>query len=163
MAPGSGFVLAVVAPSQAATASDSLAKSFSRDAEKHHQPERNPWHLDVRLRVAMAVANEVKTSEPTLPDVLVTAIPRPDRAYETLRLWFPGKRVWVIPNGGEEFDESKERFFLARGDRVLRIPGTYSVRGSHVRAALVAGQMEEFRQSVPSFLWEIYAPGSREK
>lgn len=152
------LVLAVVAPSHWRPSDDPIAKSFSLDAEEHHQPERNPWDLRVRLRAALTVAEATKSFGRSPDKTVVTALPRPDYAFETIRLWFPGERAWVIPEAGETFDQSKETYFRARGDEVIRIPCTCGISGRELRAAFAAQRWDEFRRGMPSFLWDVYAP-----
>jgi hypothetical protein len=157
-APGdAAIVLGVVAPSHSPSGRDDLARSFSREAAEHHQPGRNPWDLSVRLRAALAVARVVNSFGSSQDRLLVTALPRPDYAFDTIRLWFPGERTWAIPDAGEEFDEIKETYFLARGDQVMRITCLCGVSGRELRSAYASQRRDQFRKGVPSFLWEIYA------
>jgi hypothetical protein len=83
-------------------------------------------------------------------------MPRPDLSWELVDAWFPGKRTWIIPEAGEEFDDNKAAFFASQGDGVLRIPETTGASGRLLRDAWLERNEALFRAGVPKACFEVY-------
>jgi len=87
---------------------------------------------------------------------MVTLLPQPSRLYSwpTIENMFNGKRTWVIPVCGEEWDEQKALFFSEMGDDILRVPSDSKVNGFVIRTALANRDFEIAKQSVPAVIWK---------
>lgn len=149
LAPTDTLVLGVVAPFQSDDIKD---RAFSEASEEHHLPDRNPWNLSVPL----SAVSEIAHSSHYRKQIITTLLPRPDYGWDTITSWFPGKRVWVIPLAGEEFDDKKSEFFKKMGDQVKRVTDTTGVSGRKLREFYANGQYKDFASYVPERLADIY-------
>lgn len=142
--PGELYVgLIVSPPAHGAPASD-----FEREARLHQQAERAPFSFDLRRRLLeAALAEHLAPSERAR--VHVIALPRPEAHFELIEALFPERRVWVVPEVGEAFDELKARYFVERGDEVLRVPMQSRVSGQTVRALIQAEAWRQLETHVP--------------
>lgn len=131
-----------------------IDKEFVDLALEHHLPERNPWSVSERLKALSILTRELSLKYNL--NIVTSAIPRPDYGYETIKEWFPEKRIWIIPNAGESFDESKANFFLERGDEVLRINDDSKISGFVIRTAIKNGNINEIKDLIPECMQDIY-------
>jgi hypothetical protein len=131
--------------------------AFSVKAEEHHGRNRNPWSVATRLVVLSTVTNMLRDEAPG-KSVAILAMPRVDIAWDLVTQWLPGRRTWVVPLAGEDFDESKVSFFKERGDHVRRYTDTSGVSGRELRAYFEAGDRSAFEAGVPVSLARIYMP-----
>lgn len=145
------FVIAIVSPFDASHVVDD---NFHHTAIEHHLPERNPWSVSERTRALANLVVDLSNEFSIIPSV--TAIPRPDYGWQIIEKWFPETRVWVIPNAGEEFDESKAIFFHERGDEVWRVDDHSQVSGYELRKAIKALDFEYARAYIPVCMQAIY-------
>ena len=146
------LVLAVVSP----YTSDSIKdESFVIASTEHHDADRNPWYVSVPLTAVSRIARLCPRSE----QVITTLLPRPEYGWDIIEKWFPGDRVWIIPNAGEDFDEKKSSYFRSLGDRVERISDTTGVSGWNLRNLYKEGNYNEFKSFVPDGIAEIYFRG----
>lgn len=127
-------------------------KVFFEASKEHHLPERNPWELSVSLEAISSIARSGQFKQ----QIITTILPRPECAWEIIKVWFPTKRIWVIPMAGEDFDDQKSIFFNKMGDEVIRFPDTTGVSGRDLRDLYKKGQYEEFLANVPKGLADIY-------
>ena len=149
--PEDNLILGVVSPFKSNIVLDT---NFLHLASEHHLPERNPWSVSQRIKALSNLTNEIKGKYKL--NIVTTAIPRPDYGYETIIKWFPEKRIWIIPNAGEAFDESKSLFFISRGDEVLRINDNSKISGYEIRTAIKNGKSEAIKNLIPNCMHEIY-------
>lgn len=148
------IVLAVVAPF---VSKDIQDNEFLAASQEHHLPERNPWNVSVCLSAVTRVAKLFHRE-----NILTTLLPRPEYGWDTICMWFPEKRIWVIPEAGETFDEKKADFFTKMGDTVLRLPDSTNVSGRILREYYRTDQYERFSEGVPSCVSEIYFQNKNE-
>jgi hypothetical protein len=127
---------------------------FRQTSEEHHVPERNPWPLPTRLRALGLAAQDLRSRY--VIKACVTALPRPDLAWEVIRAWFPGERMWLIPSAGERFDDAKAEFFAKRGDAVVRVRDETGVSGRELREYYRTGQLQRLRMYLPECVRETY-------
>jgi hypothetical protein len=159
------LVLAAIAPG--VPIKDPLNKEFTKAAEEHHRPERNPWPLPIRLLALTSVANHFRGLYPHSA-IIVSAVPRPDYELHTLQSWFPGERIWVIPEAKEEFDHAKMRFFEMNGEQVVRRTDPTNVSGRELRRLWELGKVEEMKIHIPPcvhaayLMWRDSHEGARE-
>lgn len=88
--------------------------------------------------------------------IVTTLLPRPEYGWSTIINWFPEKRVWVIPDAGEAFDDVKSIFFESRGDSVVRIKESSKITGRDLRDYYKKGDHTSFKKYVPEFVDKIY-------
>jgi hypothetical protein len=148
------LVLGIVAPVVGIVGEVS---DFVTVAEEHHVAERNPWTITTRL-LALARVGEMLSREHPGKSIAISAIPRPDVAWETLRSWFPGDRTWIIPDACEEFDEAKAAYFRNKGERIVRFNGETEVDGRLLRARF-AEDMVTAASLLPGIVRDVFVDG----
>src|SRR5439155_24513037 len=89
---------------------------FEREAKAQNGSDRCPFSFVERAEMLEAALSPRERRR-----IRVVALPRPEAAWPLVTAMFPGPRTWIVPRGGEAFDQAKARFFAARGDDVLRI------------------------------------------
>jgi cytidylyltransferase-like protein len=151
----SGDVLILAAISPEPSSIRAVDENFAMAAAEHHLPERNPWPVPIRLLALSAIAAHFRHTYPHIP-VAVSAIPRPDYGWDTVRAWFPGSRVWVIPSAGEAFDEAKAKFFIQNGEQVIRYTDPTKVSGKELRELWESGHTEQMKPYLPECVHEAY-------
>ncbi len=112
---------------------------FAASAAEHHEPERNPLSFAQRHALWTSLLRR------RLPADLrprVIALPRPELAWAWIEALLPGRRAWIVPDGGDAFDDAKADFFRRRGDRVVRPRYRPITDGRRVRALLASGSHE---------------------
>ena len=149
LSPTDTIVLGVVSPYKS---SDIIDKDFLKASEEHHLPDRNPWDVLVPL----AAITKVARSSAYSAQIITTLLPRPEYGWNIIKEWFPQKRIWVIPQANEDFDEKKKDFFESLGDKVLRIKDSTNVSGRELREYYKRGEYENFLSHVPEGLANIY-------
>lgn len=92
----------------------------------------NPFSVIDRLTMISATVRSHHLADRTT----VMPMPRPDVYWELVTAMLPGPRTWILPIGDDPFNQVKERFFVGRGDRVVRVQGDPTVCGTQVRKAL---------------------------
>lgn len=117
---------------------------FEADAREHNSPERCPFSFEERADMLESALTPRERRR-----VLVVPLPRPEAAWERVLEMLPGKRTWIVPDVGEEFDEAKAKFFRGKGDRVLRVRVIPRVSGWDVRKAIAARDLKRIQQLVP--------------
>lgn len=147
--PTDTLVLGVIAPFKSDDIKD---LDFLELSEEHHLPDRNPWKVSIPL----SAISQIARSSHYGGQIITTLLPRPEYGWETIISWFPGKRIWVIPSAGEDFDNSKSVFFAKMGDQVIRFPDTTGISGRDLRRLYKEGQYEKFVSCVPRGLADIY-------
>lgn len=153
------LVIGVVCPIFS-TSSSHEASPIAAAAEAHHQAERNPWSVAVRLAAVQAVANEVRKFFP-LPSVVTTAVPRPELRLADIRMWFPVPRYWIIPKTDEAFDEQKAQFFGSEGENVVRIVDNTHISGWDIRNRVKCGEISGAFEMMPECVRDIYFSGRK--
>lgn len=143
------LVLGVIAPFHSTDIKD---MSFLESSKEHHLPNRNPWDVAVPLS---AISKVVRSSH-YQNQIITTLLPRPEYGWETIKLWFPQKRIWVIPFAEEEFDEKKSEYFTKMGDKVIRFEDKTGISGRELREYYEKNLYEEFAVNLPEGLADIY-------
>lgn len=108
-----------------------IATPFEFEARRQNSPERSLFSAVERLEmISQCLREELgRIDNPTYPLLL----PRPEANWNVVELMFPGKRTWIVPDSGEEFDQMKAGYFIAMGDDVLRVPVPSSTSGRELR------------------------------
>ncbi len=133
---------------------------FERAAHLMNQPERAPYSFDTRRRMIEAGASECLLPEESARLVVVPLV-RPELGWTTVEAIFPERRVWIVPDVGEDFDDAKAAFFRARGDAVLRITAPTRTCGWTVRRLIAARDprvAEHVPASVAAILEGLHGP-----
>jgi len=151
--PGDVLILAAISSDPASKLA--VDESFALVAAEHHLPERNPWPVPIRLLALSAIATHFQETFHNIP-IAVSAIPRPDYGWETVRAWFPGSRIWVIPNADEAFDEAKAEFFKSKGEQVIRFADHSKVSGKELRELWHTGNHEQLKPYLPHCVHKAY-------
>lgn len=146
------LILAAISPFQMSHPADA---HFAKIAEEHHQNNRNPWGIESILQVTNKIV-QVYSNEHKNKKIITTLIPRPDYGWDVITRWFNCERIWIIPNAQEEFDDEKEKFFLSKGDNVLRYQDTQEISGWDLRNSFYQDNITMFKKHVPDFLHDIY-------
>lgn len=147
--PSDILVLGVISPFHSTDIKD---MSFLECSKEHHVPDRNPWNVTVPLS---AISKIVRSSH-YQSQIITTLLPRPEYGWETIKSWFPQKRIWVIPFAGEKFDERKSEYFTKMGDKIIRFEDTTGISGRELREFYKKNLYEEFAKYLPEGLAEIY-------
>ncbi len=112
---------------------------FAASAAEHHEPDRNPLSFAQRHALWTSLLRR-RLPRDLRPRVI--ALPRPELAWAWIEALFPGPRAWIVPDGGDAFDDDKADFFRRRGDRVVRPRYRPLTDGRRVRALLASGSPE---------------------
>lgn len=150
------LVVGVISEVVSSQVSEILSRDYYEATQEHQIQEKNPWPVGVRLeavhRVIEDLGNRFDVSR-----VLSCAILRPSLYLRDLRSWFPGNRVWVLPNVVDDLEERKRHFFEEQGEIVLNLGARERMAsGSTMRELLYDGRREEFERFVPSCLLDFY-------
>ena len=121
---------------------------FEREAREHHAPDRAPFGFALRRRMLELALSE-SLSAADFARVRILPLPRPEVSFELVQAIFPDPRVWIIPEVGEAFDEMKARFFLDRGDQVLRLRLRCEISGRTVRDLIEAEAWKQLETYAP--------------
>lgn len=133
---------------------------FERAGKIMNAPDRAPYSFDVRREMVEAGVAECLLAEESAR-VQVVPLVRPEIAWDLVEAIFPERRVWIVPDVGETFDDHKAAFFASRGDEVLRITAPTTTCGWTVRnliAARDAGVARHVPSSVVSILEGLHGP-----
>lgn len=103
------------------------------ESAAHHEPQRNPFSYEERVQMLRRALPELVGSA-----IRVVALPPPERAWCVAEAMFPEPRVWIVPQAGESFDDSKAAFFVEKGDAVIRPVQRTTTDGYVVRSLLAA-------------------------
>jgi len=134
--------------------------SFDEASREHHEPDRNP----LSAVEVMTIVNAALINSGVADKTLLTLLPRPARGlnWGIITQLFPGPRVWLIPQRGESWDESKASFFQEQGDRVLRISVPRTASGYEIRTQLSTMGQAVF-ESVPEGARQVLGAILRER
>ena len=149
------LVLAVVSPFESNDVWDEL---FLEASKEHHFADRNPWDVTVSLTAVSRIARSSHRAD----QIITTLLPRPEYGWQVIKSWFPQKRIWIIPDAGENFDNQKSEYFKKLGDEVIRIPDKTGVSGWELRDLYKKGQYNKFNDMVPDGIAEIYFKDKRD-
>lgn len=149
LTPTDTLALAVVAPFESEDIRD---MDFLKASKEHHLPSRNPWDVTVSLSAVTQIARASHYNG----QIITTLLPRPEYGWKTIVSWFPQKRIWVIPQAEEDFDDKKSAYFTKMGDKTIRFQDTTNISGRELREYYKKGQFEEFASKIPNGLADIY-------
>lgn len=132
-------------------------REYVKQANEHYRANRTPWPIYIRLQALEAV---VKTLRSEFPGVVITAtaIPRPELSMSTVRKWFPGDRLWIIPLPMEQdhFDEQKLKFWYRHQESVQGMPEERNLSGKELRELWAEGNIDLAGSYMPSCVRDIY-------
>lgn len=111
----------------------SPANDFTALGDQRCEEDLNPFTVVDRVRMISASVG----AEPWSAGAVVVAVPRPDLYWQLIEAMFPGLRTWILPTNDDPINDAKERFYSAKGDRVLRIVVDSDVSGTGIREALL--------------------------
>lgn len=132
---GRPYWLAIVVGAPGVGDPAGIDRRFAALADEHHAPERNPLSFAERHALWTSL---LRGRLPPERRPRLIALPRPERAWSWIEALFPGRRAWIVPDGGDRFDDDKAAFFGRRGDRVLRPRYRPTTDGRRVRALLAS-------------------------
>jgi hypothetical protein len=123
----------------AAAGLTALDVDFAASAAEHHDAERNPLSFAQRHALWTSL---LRRRLPPGRRPRVIALPRPELGWPWIEAVLPGPRAWIVPDGGDAFDDDKADFFRRRRDRVVRPCYRPVTDGRRVRALLASGSPE---------------------
>lgn len=131
VAPEILYLGLIVSPAAEGVPTDEL----EAEARRQNAEERSPFTFDRRRQMMEAALLECLLPEESAR-VRLVFMPRPEAHWSLIETAFPERRVWIVPDLGERFDDMKAAFFESRGDTVLRIPAKERTNGWVVRTLI---------------------------
>jgi cytidyltransferase-like protein len=146
-------ILGVVVHMQYETSDTS---EFEEEARRQNSAERNPWSSIQRLRMlARMIRHEFSEYSDRCYPIL---LPRPEVHWPLINSMFPGKRVWVVPAMGEDFDDMKAAFFRSMSEEVYRPVMHPTTDGRRIRDLWFSGKqgwVDDVPQSIAAAIMQL--------